>query len=550
MSEIDKEKFNYFMLKNKSWLLAIIFILAIFLRVFLINKIPSGLQVDEGLVVYNSYTLAETGSDFFGYHLPVHLEGFGWGENALLPYLLVLPIKIFGLDQLWILRLVVVLLNVLMIFFAYLLAKELFNDKIAILTAFFLAISPWNLVLSRILFNVNILPLFLIAGLYFLIKGIKNNKPFDFIGAAIFYSLSFYTYALSFLWLPVIFIVVGIALKDQIKNLKKRNYLLFCIVLFILGLPIFIFYLKNQFGLLSNLENLFIFSLPKLSHTRFDDLSILNNLAYLVPVVFLNNYLQYFNPYFLFIYGNSLLFPRFTGLSFLGEAPLIIMGLILTLKNIKQPSYKFLLYWFLLAPLPAAMTFNNALPHPLRFINALPVLEIFTALGAYYFLTELIPKIKKRSLYLLSALAILNLLFFSVNYFWFYPKTSFYVFQGLNREIASFISENYKQYDNFIILDNTDTPNLSPYDYLSLAKISPQALPADKSGFLDRKFVMDKVHFISVENVANYLPVPNQKNLYIYQISDQPLLKDNLKIKKVIKEFKDLNQQTIFLAAE
>src|SRR4030043_2084649 len=130
------------LLKNPKFILFVILLIACLLRVYLLDKFPAGMQVDEALIVYNAYTLSQQVVDTFGNYLPVHLFGYGWGENAFLSYLLIIPIKIFGLSHWQFFRLIPIIFNLGLIVFLYLLVKELFNQKTVFLAAFLLAISP------------------------------------------------------------------------------------------------------------------------------------------------------------------------------------------------------------------------------------------------------------------------------------------------------------------------------------------------------------------------------------------------------------------------
>ncbi|MCX6745055.1 MAG: glycosyltransferase family 39 protein, partial [Candidatus Parcubacteria bacterium] len=369
------QKIIKFINSHIGWSLFVIIFIALILRVILIDKIPGGLQGDESLIVYNAWSIAETGADVLNDHLPIQLRGYGWGENSFLVYLLVFVIKIFGPFNVTIFRLLIVFFHLLLILFSFLLARELFDERVGLLTALFLTFSPWDLVLSRILFNVSILPCLYIAGLYFLIKGIRNKKLYNFIISGFIFSLTFYIYALSFLWIPLILLIITVAFWSEIRQLKPRHYLTFTVLVLLLSLPIFLFYVKNQFGLLANINQVFAFALPKLSVTRFDTISIFNEANKSVLLIVIKNYFSHLNPIFLFFNATLPCFVKYFGLIQLYELPFIILGLVLILIKSQPASHKFIIFWLLAAPLPAALTIEN-IPHPLRFVSALPVFEI------------------------------------------------------------------------------------------------------------------------------------------------------------------------------
>ncbi len=539
------QKIINFICAHSSWSLLVILFIALIFRVILIDKIPGGLQGDESLILYNAWSIAETGADIFNDSLPVHLRGYGWGENSFLVYLLVPLIKLFGPFQVSIFRLVVVLFHLLLILFSFFLARELFDEKVGLLTALFLTFSPWDLALSRILFNVSLLPCFYIAGLYFLIVGLKRKRVVYFMISGFILSLTFYIYALSYFWVPILVLITAISFWPKIKALKYWHFLGFTLTVLIIGLPIILFYIKNQFGLLLNLDKFLFFSLPKLTSTRFNNISILNEIDILMPLSLAKNYLAHFNPVFLFFNATLPSFVKHFGLIQLYELPFLVIGLVLIFINSRSANYKFLILWLLAASLPVALTIEN-LPHPLRFVSALPIFEIIASLGIIYFFTKFITNRRKILMtYIVSIAIIVTVGSYFFNYYVIYPQTSFREQQAGSQELTEFIQENYNQYTNIYIVNRGWLYLYFPYNYLYFARIQPQRIQALKFEQLKTNFVLDKINFV------DKLPVSAAENeltqdLYLLPIGEA--FDGFIKSKQLLKEFKDLNNQTYFVA--
>ena len=85
----------------------------------------------------------------------------------------------------------------------YLLTKELFDWKIAALSGYMTAVSFWHVSVSRFNSQEVVLPFLLVFGFYFLWRGLKRLKKFDFLAAGIFGGLIFYTNILYFSILAV-----------------------------------------------------------------------------------------------------------------------------------------------------------------------------------------------------------------------------------------------------------------------------------------------------------------------------------------------------------
>ena len=72
------------------WLLVLaVLALGVVVRVWHFPSVPPGLNQDEAASAYEAYSLAETGCDKWGNHLPIYFPAWGSGQNEL-PILLVL----------------------------------------------------------------------------------------------------------------------------------------------------------------------------------------------------------------------------------------------------------------------------------------------------------------------------------------------------------------------------------------------------------------------------------------------------------------------------
>ena len=168
--------------------LIIIVALAAFLRFWQIDKYPHGFNADEASYAYNAYSLISTGKDEFGHPWPIHLESFADYKPAGTAYLMLPFIKVFGLNELAA-RLPSLIFGVLSVLLIYLLVQELFSiPYFSLISAFFLAISPWHIHFSRGAWETNLATTFLLLGTYFFFKGLSYPKFFVFS----IISLSFY----------------------------------------------------------------------------------------------------------------------------------------------------------------------------------------------------------------------------------------------------------------------------------------------------------------------------------------------------------------------
>ena len=158
---------------SKQNILVYIFIaFGIFLRLLFITKFPAGLNCDEASSSYEAYSILNTLHDRNNYLLPVYLMSWGSGQNALLTYLSVPFVKLLGLNILAT-RLPMAIISSLTVIVFYKLIYTIddkeWNDsfvKILFATLFFV-LNPWHIMKSRWALESNLLPDFIIFGIYF-----------------------------------------------------------------------------------------------------------------------------------------------------------------------------------------------------------------------------------------------------------------------------------------------------------------------------------------------------------------------------------------------
>ena len=83
---------------NKEHIMVgIIIIFAIIFRIYMWPNALSEVNCDEAMTALNAKSIAETGTDIYGTSFPVYFEAWKLaGQSALLTYLMVFCIKIFG----------------------------------------------------------------------------------------------------------------------------------------------------------------------------------------------------------------------------------------------------------------------------------------------------------------------------------------------------------------------------------------------------------------------------------------------------------------------
>lgn len=409
---------------QKHWtkiLLALIILLAIFLRFYGLGRIPQGFQVDEVAFGYNAYSIMQTGRDEFGKLLPLTLRSFDDYKAAVYSYLTIPFIKVFGLTELAV-RLPSAVLGVLMIPLVFFIVKRITkNNKLALLSALLCAISPSLIFLSRVQSDPLAACFFILLGLCsFLLFIDKKQWPF-LITAFFLWAVGYYTYQYPRIFLlffaPILFMLYH---KSFTKN-QKILYAAGFIVLVILSA-----YLFKQ-GANARFTQVSVFKSPAVQlplneaireegHNGALTARVFNNKPIGYGRFLVGNFFDYISPHFLFFEAVTPLREKVpdAGIMYLLEFPFLLIGAYQIIRKKQKWGY-FFLAWFLLTA--ASLSFiNDDSPNIHRFMIADFALEIIAAFG----IQELFSLFKKKQKMLMQLCAIILVVAYaySTAYFW------------------------------------------------------------------------------------------------------------------------------------
>lgn len=246
---------------------------ALFVRSYKIESLPVGIHVDEAGMAYDAFCLANFGVDRYLNYLPVYLINFGGGQSALYAYLAVFFIEIFGIKT-FALRIPAVLVNMIAIVAVFLMSKKHIGKKSAFLITALLAINPWNIMASRWGLDCNLLAPLSMISLWLLFRA---EKWYDYIFAGISIGITLYTYAISYIILPVFLLLILIYMLYT-KRISFKNIIFLGIPIFILALPLILMILVNN-GIIDEIN--WIITIPKLPEYRGTEINfkgILDNI--------------------------------------------------------------------------------------------------------------------------------------------------------------------------------------------------------------------------------------------------------------------------------
>lgn len=483
----------------------LILILAATLRFYKLGEVPSGFVNDEAAFGYNAYSIIQTGRDEFGKFLPLVFQSFGEGKLPIYIYLTIPSVLIFGLTE-FAVRFPSALFGTTTVWLVYELVRKFKKDPAwPLLSALILATLPWHIHFSRAAFEANVALFFITLGTWLWFS--KRWWP----GLASL-ALAIFTYSASMIFLPLWTIYL------YFKDKKKIILLLFIPVVLLLftqlkfgrigGISI----LNPQSGVSQRLEQ-------KFAETRNLPLLVtraIHNKPVEYGLDFLRRYTSHFNPDFLFFLGDPIR-PRYRvpdqGQLLWVSLPFLLIGLY----QVVRKRYWWLLVWLLLAPLPAALTFET--PSAIRSILMILPLSVITGLGA-----SLVLSFTKKLWPLLALVFIFNLVYYLDAYFVHAPVHQPYEWQGGYRQLVQTVNQLMPNYQRAEITDSRGTAYIyflfynrfDPYTWQQQSKAA--LTDPDKFGFTSINH-LENLNFVGEKCPAK---IPEKEVLYVCTQEDHP----------------------------
>lgn len=536
------------MKRNLFFLIGIVFI-AFLLRFYQLSSTPPSLTWDEAAWGYNAYSLGIDGKDEFGRFLPIdYLESFGDFKPPMYAYLDVIPVRVFGLNE-FSTRFPSAFFGVLTVFLTYFLVKRIFEksnkkEEYAILSSFFLAISPWHILLSRAAFEANVATFFIVAGVWSFLAGVQDKRWY-LVLSSISFALSMYTFNTSRIVTPLLVLLLAFAFRKKLLSIKKQTFISF-IVGFLIFVPILGFLFSPQASL--RFKEVNIFSDPEIIKTANQEIQndgnalwskIIHNRRVLYSLEYVRHYFDNLSPLFLFIRGDGN--PKFSiqdvGQMYIWDIVFFIGGIFLLIRK-KEGNWWLVPLWILIGIIPAATARET--PHALRIETTLPMFQVLVAYG----FVQLISKIKKYKRFVgftLLLILLMNFMYFYHNYFSHYPYQYSGEWQYGYKESIAYSELVEKEFD-FIQVSNTLG---RPYIYyLFYTKTDPKFFR--KTANIER----DAFGFVSVKSFGKFL-FPSD---YTYDLGkDKKILYINSHYHvpegaNVVKTFYLLNGQQVLVA--
>lgn len=452
-------------------LLTLILVLGFGLRTYRLGEIPSGFFADEASIGYNAYTILTKGTDEYGTSYPLFFRAFGEYKSPIQIYATIPFVALFGLNE-FSTRLPSAIFGTLTILAIYLLTKELFtwrvknsarkqsnNEAIALMTTFFLAISPWHIHFSRVALE-GLMPFvfFTTFGSYLFLK--SRTYHLLLLASAAMFILAMYSYFVARLFIPLFgLLLIPIYAHSLIKH-KKEMFISFLLVIILL-LP-----LINH-------------TLSPVGFSRWQQVSVFTDSTVNTNITehIMKNYTSHFSLDFLFFKGDVGMLGQFItrhsvrgiGELYLLQFPFLLFGFFYLFRKGAQHEFLLLITWFFLYPVGSMFTASASAQATRSIIGVIPF-QIVSAVGLYWtmnFLRCFERSKKNQFIHLFSTgiiIVIITASFLNTFdlYFKKYPfySSNFWGWQYGAKDIVQYFSVHEASYDDLVMIPEFNAPEI------------------------------------------------------------------------------------------
>lgn len=352
------------------WLALLILLLGSGLRIIALNQSPPGFAPDEASNAYDAYSIWHTGRDQHGVFLPSVIRAMNDYRMPIFIYSMAPLVGMGGLTAMNA-RLAAAFWGILAIAAIYRVGTQLFGRIAGLAAAFFLAVSPWHVPLSRIALegSTTVLPAILLVGLLWQWQR-QPQRRWLFAAAAVA-GLGLYTYSVMALFLPLMGATLGLIFWRQVVR-HWRQVVVAALIGGMLTMPMVYNMMRYSDKMQARYREIAIFrpERPALEAVQ----EVLRNTWYNL------------SPEFLFGQGDTDILQHPAGLGQLYPVQALLLPIGLG-WGLKERRYRLplviVVLWILAGVLPAAVTKPN-LPgsgHSLRALPAVAPWQILSGLG-------------------------------------------------------------------------------------------------------------------------------------------------------------------------
>jgi hypothetical protein len=384
--------------QRPSWAwIVLILLVGLFLRAYELDRVPPGLDGDE---MFNGWDALRVWDGNLEVYFPAN-----YGREPVLIYLIALTTRVLGMGT-WTIRLPSVVGGMAGLVFSWVLARRLFNFRIAVLTTALMAVSLWPVLLSHVALRAGLLPACQAATVYALWRTLVDAgsaRPGSrgwAVVAGLFAGLSLYTYTSSrifplvwILWLLVLAILRDPNHQLRLTRRSLCSLILMGVVAGLVVLPLGIFALRHPDTFNQRVSSLD----SELNQIRVGNLEPARDSVKATLGMFtLSGDKEWrYNP------AGRPIFDWGTG-------ALFTLGLAVALSRLRQPAYSLLLIW--LPVMLAPTVFSIGTPSFLRAVGAMTPTYLLPAVGVDFIVERIAQRVTRNAQHAIHIVLLVGLI--------------------------------------------------------------------------------------------------------------------------------------------
>jgi hypothetical protein len=501
----------------------IIILVALLLRLVNLSTIPPGMANDELNIAINAESILKTGSNVPGVVTGIIGKTAGdisFGIHSELSSYIIVPfIAVFGFSSVSV-KIPFVLASIGIVLIGYLLAKRMFDRKIAVVSAALLAVNPWLIFFGRSAYESMLSSFFYLLSILLIIRLTGWKKIYSILPLIMGFLCYF---SAKTLMIPV---AIMASCASVILN-KDRNFK----PLLILNMLVIVFVAAYLFILPTTPAGTRINEL-KASDTSLEvNIKRTASLDSPLAILFENKVLEELkirtaaslgelNLNYLFLNGqpetiSSLSVPDHAFM-YLIDLPLIILGLIFMAGKYKKQLI-ILLAFIGITLVPNFLNLQGT-TYSIRTVILFPILAIISAVGFYSIRNSLL----KNVILLLYIISILN---FCYIYFFRLPIERSEAWFLSERVLSKYISSSITKTPDRKIVLVTSQRKLTFYKYLFY---NGKYVDAKEIGLINGKIAVQdyKIGNFNITTQCPTITSVNQDIIIVNSSSGCPKIKD------------------------
>lgn len=214
-------------------------------RLYRLDCLPLGLHIDEAGMAYDAWSLANYGVDRWLKSWPVYLDNYGAGQSSLYAFICAGLFKCFGYN-IWLVRVPAVVFSALTLVFGTKLAGRIFpkDNFMPLLTAALVTFCPYVVMQSRFGLDCNLMLGASTVFLYYFVTALETDDTWRYAAGGAAGGILLYTYALSYIILPL-FLILALIYVIAVKRFSFKKWVCMACPMAVLAVPLMLVQLVN-----------------------------------------------------------------------------------------------------------------------------------------------------------------------------------------------------------------------------------------------------------------------------------------------------------------